>query len=114
MDKGKVIPLAITGVLSVIAVYLFVNFLKNNERYEKLIVSYKDIKYEYEDIVVNNVIVINNISFWIVSTNKNEIVLNSSDYLLDNGKEENVFQIKMDDTKTVCLASGDCIYFDLE
>lgn len=114
MDKGKVIPISITCVLLAIGTYLVVNFIQNSKVYEKLIVSYKDYKTEYKDIKVDNVIVVNNISFWIVSTNKNEIVISSSEYLLADNKENNRFKIKLDETKKICLASGDCIYFNLE
>lgn len=113
MEKGKLIPLGIATVLLIVAVGIIINNWRKNVTFDKLIVSYKSQKNEYDSIKVDDVIVVENTSFWIVSTAKNSLVLNSSDYLLDNNEEKLQFEIKLNESKRICFEEDDCIMFSL-
>ena len=113
MDKGKLIPLLLAAALFIVAICLFINDQKNNKKYDKLSVSYKSQKNEYADLKVDDVIVVKNISFWIVSTVNDSIVIRSSGYLTDGGKEDVEFKIELNKSKQLCFKPDDCIIFSL-
>lgn len=113
MDKGKLIPLLLAGLLFLISIVLYVNNQKNNQTYSKLIVSYKTQKTEYDNLNVDDVIVVGNVSFWVVSTSKEFVVLNSSEYLFWEDSETIEFKIEMNQTNKACFNPDNCIYFNL-
>ncbi len=114
MDKGKLIPIASAVALAIIAIIIvFVNNQRNNVSFEKLIVTYKSQKNEYNSVRVDDVIVINNVSFWVVSTVKQSVVLNSSEDLLIDDKESNEIQVKINKATKVCFSKDDCIIMQL-
>jgi len=113
MEKGKLIPLGLAAVLLIVAIGIFINNWRNNKAFDKLVVSYKTQKSEYNDIRVDDVIVVGDVSFWVVSTIKDAIVLNSSGYMIENEKEALEFEIKLNESKQICFKYDDCIIFNL-
>ena len=114
MDKGKLVPIVSAIALTIIAIIIvFVNNQRNNVSFEKLIVTYKSQKNEYDSVSVDDVIVVNNVSFWVVSTVKQSVVLNSSENLLVDDKETNEIQIKINKATNVCFSKDDCMIMQL-
>lgn len=115
MKSGKVISVVIAGVLILVAIVLFINLQKNNDTFSILVVSYNGEKQEYKNIEVENVFVVNNVSFWIVSTGKDTIVLNSSDELYDEeNNKTNEFYVKLKEDTAICFSASDCVHMNLE
>ena len=114
MAKGKMIPLIIAGILLILAVFFFIRILRNNVSFDKLIVSYNDNNEEYEKLSIDNVIVVNNTSFWIVSIEKNKIVLNASDEVTINNETVNEVSVELNKNSEVCFASNNCAIFKLQ
>lgn len=113
MEKGKLIPLISTAILVIIAMVVFTYNQKGNVSFEKLMVTYKSQKTDYSHPKVDDVIVVSNVSFWVVSTIRDTIVLNASDYLLVDGKEVTEVEVKLNKSKSVCFAEDDCIMLQL-
>lgn len=114
MNKGKVMGFIAVGLLIIAGIYATIKIINNNKTFEKMIITYKDNRQQYTDLKVDNVIVINNISFWIVSTTEDAIVLNTSEYLKQDGEEKNEFQITLEKETIACFNDSDCVYFSLE
>lgn len=115
MKSGKVISIVISAVLLLAAIVLFINLQKNNETFSILVVNYNNEKQEYKNIAVDNVFVVNNVSFWVVSTEKDTIVLNTSDELYDGKNEKtNEFYVKLKEDSTICFDTSDCVHMNLE
>lgn len=113
MDKGKLVPLISTIILLLVAIVVIIYNRSSEISFDKLIVTYKTQKSEYDTLTVDDVIVVKNVSFWVVSTVKNAIVLNSSDYLLVDDMETTEIEIKINESKSVCFNEDDCIMFQL-
>lgn len=113
MDKNKVIPLAIAVILGIVAVSLFTVNIKKNKEYSKLIISYKDSDNEYTDIKLENLIVVNNVSFSIISVSKNGMVMSSSEDVEFNKKKVSELQLNAGESHKVCFADDDCAIFRL-
>lgn len=113
MDKGKLIPLVTAGILLLVALIIVFNNQAKSISFDKLIVNYKSQKTEYDTLNVDDVIVVDKVSFWVVSTVQNAVVMNASEYLLVDGKEVIEIELKLDETKTVCLTKDNCITFQL-
>lgn len=113
MDKGKLLPLVLAAILFIVAISIFINNQKNSKHFDKLIVSYKTQNSEYNDLHVDDVIVIDNVSFWVVSTVKDSIVLNSSSYVYQSEEEILEFEIELNKSETICLSASNCIVFSL-
>lgn len=115
MDKGKMIPIIISIVLSILALVLLVNmFLGKKTTYSKLLSSYNNQNEEYKDIKIDHVYVINNVSFWIKSIEKEKIILQSSIDLKDeNGKETSEFIINKNIDTKACFSNDSCVLFKL-
>lgn len=113
MDKGKLIPILIAVVLGIVAVCILVRNISNNNSFEKLSFSYNANDYTYDDVKVDNVYVINNVSFWVISVEKNQVVLNSSDYLNVDGNETNEYKLQLNKETKVCFKDDSCIRFKL-
>lgn len=113
MEKGKLIPLVLAAILFIVAIFIFINNQINSRAFEKLYVVYKAQKSEYDKVRVDDVIVVRDVSFWVVSTLKDSIVINSSGYLLENEKESTEFEIKLNESKKICFKEDDCIIFNL-
>ncbi|MBQ6840704.1 MAG: hypothetical protein IJO63_01125 [Bacilli bacterium] len=113
MEKGKLIPLISAAVLAIVAVVVVINNQRNNVSFDKLIVTYKDQKNEYDTVTVDDVIVVKDVSFWVVSTVRKSIVLNSSNSLLVNGKESTEIEVNLNKATDVCFSEDDCIIMQL-
>ena len=113
MEKGKVVPLITAVVLILVALVIFGYNQKNVSTFEKLIVTYNAQKNEYDTLHVDDVIVVEDVSFWVVSTIRNSVVLNSSDYLLVDNKEVMEIEIKINETKKACFTEDNCIMLQL-
>ena len=115
MEKGKIIPIVIAIVLFIGAIIIIIsNIVKGKVNYDKIVFAYNNETQEYNDLAIDNVIVINNISFWIVSLDKNDVVLNASVSLKDgNNKETNEFKIEIGKDSTACFDNGSCVLFKL-
>lgn len=115
MKSGRIISIAVAGVLLFAAIILFINLQKNNDTFSILVVNYNNEKQEYKNIEVENVFVVNNISFWIVSKEKDTIVLNTSDELYNEDNEKtNEFSIKLKKDSSICFDENDCVHMTLE
>lgn len=114
MVKEKIIPIVITVVLLIaIVVILIVN--KNNKmEFSELNISYHNENISHTDIEIDNVFVIDNVSFWIVSKAKNEIVLNSSDDITYNNKKKNEIKLVINKAKEICFADNSCALLELK
>ncbi|MBE6148407.1 MAG: hypothetical protein E7167_02810 [Firmicutes bacterium] len=113
MDKGKLIPLITAVVLLLVAIVVFVYNQSKDVSFDKLVVTYKAQKNEYDTVKVDDVIVVDKVSFWVVSTVKNAIVLNASDYLLVDGKNVTEIEVKLNESTNVCFTEEDCIMLQL-
>ena len=113
MEKEKMIPIMIAMLLLVIAGIIFINNQRHNKSFEKLITDYNGEKHEYKDLKVEDVLVVNNTSFWIITIEKNSVVLNSSDNLISNEKESNEFKVELNKDNQVCFADETCVIFRL-
>lgn len=113
MEKGKLIPLITAIVLFIIAIFIFIYNQNKDVRFDKLIVTYKDQKNEYDTLNVDDVIVVNNVSFWVVSTIKNSIILNTSDYLKYEDKKITEIEVELNETKSICFEENDCMLLQL-
>ncbi|MBE6155268.1 MAG: hypothetical protein E7164_00750 [Firmicutes bacterium] len=113
MDRDKVIPLVTAAILLFVAVIIFGYNQNNLSAFEKLIVNYNNQKNEYENLAVDDVIVVGNVSFWVVSTIKDSIVLNTSDYLLVDNDEVTEIEVKLNETKKACFTENNCMFLQL-
>lgn len=114
MIKGKLVPIIVTSVLIVcIVVILIVNSI-NSAHYEKLIISYQNENIDHTSLEVNNVFVINNISFWVVSTTKNQIIINSSDKVSYNNKGITEIKLELNKDKEICFEDQTCALLELK
>ena len=95
------------------AIIIFGYNQSKNTKYEKLIVTYNAQKNEYDTLTIEDVIVVSNVSFWVVSISKDAVVLNSSDNLLVENKEVTEIEVKLNEGKNVCIKENDCIMLQL-
>ena len=113
MRKEKLIPLAIIAILFVIGIVIVFRGILKSKGFDKLVVTYSNHSEEYDNVNVDDVIVVNNTSFWVISITKDNIILNSSDSLENNGKETNEFKIEINKDNKVCFKDDSCILFKL-
>ena len=115
MERGKLIPIIIAIALAFVAIGIVINNLsKGKINYSKIISSYNNETQEYNDLALDNVIVINNVSFWIVAIDKNDVVLNTNSSIKDeNNKDINEVTIKVGKDTTACFDNGSCVLFKL-
>lgn len=113
MEKGKLIPIIIAILLFILAIIIFAKNQMSNESFKKLVATYNGEKQEYSNLKVEDVIVVNNTSFWIVSIDKAVVILNSSENLENNSKKSNEFKIQLNKDNMVCFADNSCVTFKL-
>ena len=114
MAKGKIVPLLIAGILLIIAIVFLIRIIQNSTSFDKLIVSFNGNNEEYEKLAIDNVIVVNNTSFWIVSIEKDKIVLNASDDVTINNETVNEVSVELNKNSEVCFANNSCAIFKLQ
>jgi len=114
MERGKLVPIIVASALVVVAILILVFSNKNNLVFEKLVITYGGEKNEYESVKVDDVLVVNNSSFWVVSTLKDEIVLRTNEVLLIEEKDASEVKVEMNKQTKACLAKENCIYFELK
>lgn len=114
MNKGKLIPIIIIAVLALIIVYLVCSkaILGKVKTFEHFSIEYNHEVTTYDEINVNNVIVVNNVSFWVVSVEGNKVVLNSNVNFNKDG-ESSEFAVELEKPKTVCFEENNCATFSL-
>lgn len=114
MIKSKIIPIIIACFLVFIVFIIIGINVINDKKYEKLIISYQNENIDHTALEVDNVFVINNISFWVVSTSKNLIIVNSSENVSYNDKEINEIELKLNKSKEICFKNGTCALLELK
>lgn len=102
MQKGKLFPLIVIGVLTILSICLFLSNINKNKHFSRLIVVYKNQTLEYKTLTADSVIVIDEISFWVVSKEKKSIVLKPNKALKVEGLKVNEIKIKLGEEKTIC------------
>lgn len=113
MEKGKAIPVICIIVLIVIIAYIIVsNSIVNH------IVKFEHFGYETnqerinkDDIDINDILVINNVTFMVVGVEGNKVILNASEKVIDTDSSE--IEIDLGDNKKVCFNENNCITFFL-
>ena len=113
MEKGKVIPMILAAILLIVAIIIFVYNQSKDVSFDKLIVTYNGHKNEYDTLTVDDVIVVGNVSFWVVSTIKDSIVLNTSASVFIDNKEVTEIEVNLNERKNVCFKENDCIFLEL-
>lgn len=114
MDRKKLLPLILALFLLVVLAILLYSKVINKYSYNKIIAIYNNQKQEQSDLNGELVLVINNVSFWIDSKNKDTLILKSSEKLNDdNDNSTDRFLIStVLDTK-VCFKDESCVLFKL-
>ena len=115
MEMKKLVPIILAIALLVIAGFLLSRNLKMNKTtYSKMVASYNNQNEEHTNLKVDDVIVINNVSFWVVAVEPNKVVLQSSVSLKDDSeKEVTEFEVKTSGDTKACFSDDSCVLFKL-
>lgn len=114
MKKGKLIPIVITVILALIIIYLISSksILNKVKQYKHFEIIFNKETTNYDNIKISDVIIINNVSFWVTGIEGDKIVFDSSEDF--NGDEEgNAFTVKLDEPKDICFTETSCATFKL-
>lgn len=87
---------------------------KKPKFFSQLTVTYQDDKKTYDKILIDDVIAVNDVSFWVVGISNDQITINSSTPLKDKKETKTSFVIKLGEIKALCNEKNSCIYFDLK
>lgn len=113
MNKGKLIPIVIAIILGVVVVYLIASksIFHKIEKYTNFSYEYNHEVVDKKDLAVNDILVINGVSFNVVGIEGNKVILNASEtFGKDNSNE---ILIKLNEKKEVCFKENDCVVFSL-
>lgn len=113
MEKGKLIPIVIAAVLGIVVIYLIASkgIFNKIEKYTSFSYEYNHEVINKDDIAVNDMLVINGITFMVVGIEGNKIVINTSEVYDESGSTE--VTVELNEKKEVCFKENDCVVFSL-